>query len=124
MRKYVSDNKITDILFANNIFNAYSNKICKKYTRFLHQNGTILPSNSSVSTSSKSTTADPAKKQKGAHATPALNETLDAKKDSPKEQSSHHDANKKHDKQHDNQHVEKQKPESVPTESGDKQPAE
>ena len=39
-------------------------------------------------------------------------------------QSSHHDANKKHDKQHDNQHVEKQKPESVPTESGDKQQAE
>ena len=36
----------------------------------------------------------------------------------------HHDATKKHDKQHDNQHVEKQKPESVPTESGDKQPAE
>lgn len=124
MRKYVSDNKITDILFANNIFNAYSNKICKKYTRFLHQNGTILPSNNSVSTSSKSTTVDSAKKQKGTHATPALKETLDAKKDSPKEQSSHHDANKKHDKQHDNQHVEKQKPESVPTESGDKQPAE
>lgn len=63
-------------------------------------------------------------KQKGTHATPALKETLDAKKDSPKEQNSHHDANKKHDKQHDNQHVEKQKPESVPTESGDKQPAE
>lgn len=43
MRKYVADNKITDILFANNIFNAYSNKICKKYMRFLNQDGRSLP---------------------------------------------------------------------------------
>ena len=27
MKKYVEENKITDILFANNIFNAYSPKI-------------------------------------------------------------------------------------------------
>ncbi len=37
MVDYVRENKITDILFANNIFNAYSNKICRKYVRFLHQ---------------------------------------------------------------------------------------
>ena len=37
MVDYVRENKITDILFANNIFNAYSNKICRKYMRFLHQ---------------------------------------------------------------------------------------
>ena len=37
MKDYVRDNKITDILFANNIFNAYSNKICNKYVRFLNQ---------------------------------------------------------------------------------------
>ena len=37
MRGYVAENKITDILFANNIFNAYSNKICKKYVGFLNQ---------------------------------------------------------------------------------------
>lgn len=41
MRKYVADNGITDILFANNIFNAYSGRICNKYMRFLNQtNGT------------------------------------------------------------------------------------
>lgn len=37
MVKYVRDNKITDILFANNIFSAYSSKICTKYARFLTQ---------------------------------------------------------------------------------------
>lgn len=37
MVDYVRENKISDILFANNIFNAYSNKICRKYVRFLHQ---------------------------------------------------------------------------------------
>ena len=37
MKDYVRENKITDILFANNIFNAYSNKICNKYVRFLNQ---------------------------------------------------------------------------------------
>ena len=37
MKDYVRQNKITDILFANNIFNAYSNKICNKYVRFLNQ---------------------------------------------------------------------------------------
>jgi len=37
MRKYVTDNNITDILFANNIFNAYSSRICAKYMRFLNQ---------------------------------------------------------------------------------------
>ncbi|RRC99802.1 DHHW family protein [Prevotella sp. OH937_COT-195] len=37
MVKYVNDNKITDILFANNIFSAYSSKICNKYTHFLSQ---------------------------------------------------------------------------------------
>ena len=37
MKKFVHDNKITDILFANNIFNAYSPKIGKKYLKFLEQ---------------------------------------------------------------------------------------
>lgn len=37
MRDYVRDNKITDILFANNIFNAYSSKIARKYMSFLNQ---------------------------------------------------------------------------------------
>ncbi len=37
MTTYVRDNKITDILFANNIFSAYSSKICNKYISFLSQ---------------------------------------------------------------------------------------
>lgn len=51
MREYVRDNKITDILFANNIFNAYSNKICRKYVRFLNQHGGASSASSSVSKS-------------------------------------------------------------------------
>ena len=37
MEQYVKDNKITDILFANNIFSAYSNSITRRYTKFLTQ---------------------------------------------------------------------------------------
>ena len=37
MVKYVEDNHITDILFANNIFSAYSTATCNSYRRFLHQ---------------------------------------------------------------------------------------
>ncbi|MDO4980450.1 MAG: DHHW family protein [Prevotellaceae bacterium] len=37
MVNYVRENKITDILFANNIFSAYSPKICNKYSAFLTQ---------------------------------------------------------------------------------------
>lgn len=37
MVEYVMANKITDILFANNIFNAYNPKFCSRYTSFLTQ---------------------------------------------------------------------------------------
>ncbi len=37
MKEYVTENHITDILFANNIFNAYSPKIYKRYLAFLTQ---------------------------------------------------------------------------------------
>ena len=40
MVKYVQDNHITDILFANNIFSAYSTATCNSYRRFLHQQWT------------------------------------------------------------------------------------
>lgn len=43
MREYVTSNKITDILFANNIFNAYSGKICGRYMRFLTQADGTMP---------------------------------------------------------------------------------
>lgn len=41
MVQYVHDNKITDILFANNIFNAYSPRIAGAYIRFLDQSDGI-----------------------------------------------------------------------------------
>lgn len=37
MKSYVRENHITDILFANNIFNAYSPKIYKRYLTYLTQ---------------------------------------------------------------------------------------
>lgn len=37
MKQYVRDNHITDILFCNNIFNAYSPHICARYVKYLHQ---------------------------------------------------------------------------------------
>ncbi|MDO4161120.1 MAG: DHHW family protein [Prevotellaceae bacterium] len=37
MKNYVYANKITDILFANNIFKAYSSHIYRSYVRFLEQ---------------------------------------------------------------------------------------
>ncbi len=37
MLEYVKQNKITDILFANNIFSAYSNSIARRYSKFLTQ---------------------------------------------------------------------------------------
>lgn len=44
MVEYVRDNHITDILFANNIFNAYSSRTYDKYSRFLTQgNGVQHP---------------------------------------------------------------------------------
>lgn len=42
MKQYVRDNGITDILFCNNIFNAYSSHICARYVKYLNQaDGTV-----------------------------------------------------------------------------------
>ena len=45
IKKYVSENKITDILFANNIYNSYSPKYSKKYHNMLirDDNQVIIP---------------------------------------------------------------------------------
>jgi len=44
MMAYVEENHITDILFANNIFNAYSSHTYRNYARFLAQKaGTYSP---------------------------------------------------------------------------------
>ena len=37
MVEYVRENRITDILFANNIFSAYGKSTCNKYRRFIKQ---------------------------------------------------------------------------------------
>lgn len=42
--QYVGQNGITDILFANNIFNSYSSKYSKRYAAFLTQPDQTLPS--------------------------------------------------------------------------------
>lgn len=45
MTDYVNNHKITDILFANNIFSAYSPGVANKYVKFLTQkDGTTAPS--------------------------------------------------------------------------------
>ncbi len=44
MKQYVQQNGITDILFAHNIFNAYSPHVGKRYVKYLKQaNGTFAP---------------------------------------------------------------------------------
>lgn len=42
MVNYVRENKITDILFANNIFNVYSGTLCRKYVKYLTQTPGIM----------------------------------------------------------------------------------
>ena len=63
MQDYVRDNHITDILFANNIFKAYSSYTYRNYVRFLHQNGQLQ--NSKPATEGKAPAAD------STHKTPA-----------------------------------------------------
>ena len=44
MKQYVQQHGITDILFAHNIFNAYSPHVGKRYVKYLKQaNGTFAP---------------------------------------------------------------------------------
>ena len=75
MRRYVADNKITDILFANNIFNAYSNKICKKYMRFLNQNDHTLTAPTKQKTAPKTTEIDSSVKAVKAKVVPSFKST-------------------------------------------------
>lgn len=55
MKEYVRNNKITDILFANNIFNCYSSKISSKYTHFLSQKDGDFAARTSVPVKSSQT---------------------------------------------------------------------
>lgn len=61
MKKYVQENHITDILFANNIFNAYSPKIYKRYLTFLTQADNVIHSQSDVSTPKAKSSAESGK---------------------------------------------------------------
>lgn len=58
MKKYVQENHITDILFANNIFNAYSPKIYKRYLAFLTQSGSLVQASSHSSAPKKTPSAN------------------------------------------------------------------
>lgn len=49
VKAYVRDNHITDVLFACNIFNAYSGAMNRNCMRFLMQDGTITPPSSADS---------------------------------------------------------------------------
>ena len=112
MKKYVADNKITDILFANNIFNAYSNKICKKYMRFLNQSDhTIATSTSSdTATSASSSSSKSVKKNTGTvEGKPASSTGSETKTTESENTTGKHDENKK-------------KHEATPAETTDKQP--
>ena len=54
MKKYVRDNKITDIVFCVNVFNAYSSSAAKKITAFLNQgDGSMAAPSSENKTSSE-----------------------------------------------------------------------
>ena len=58
MVAYVRDNGITDILFANNIFKAYSSSTYGKYLKFLTQSGGISVKRDSVKVQPPVTTGD------------------------------------------------------------------
>jgi len=59
MVSYVRDNHITDILFANNIFNAASHNTYKKCVNFLTQNGSMDRPAATQPADSNSTSAPP-----------------------------------------------------------------
>lgn len=78
MRQYVADNNITDILFANNIYKAYSTASCHNYLRFLTQQGysyapkTVSKKNAGESTQTHKDDSSPAEQSNTeAPATPA-----------------------------------------------------
>lgn len=60
MRQYVADNHITDILFANNIFKAYSSHTYRNYMRFLSQDGSLQPAKATSAPSAVANSASSA----------------------------------------------------------------
>lgn len=87
MVDYVRENGITDILFANNIFKAYSSATYSKYVRFLTQtNGIQKPVRDSLKTTTPATQSDsPATTEAAAptaEPTTTVNETPKAVADS------------------------------------------
>lgn len=91
MKEYVAENHITDILFANNIFNAYSPKIYKRYLAFLTQ------PNSSPSAVAPQASSTVKKEKQGAHHGVEEKKTTPKaeSKTQPKESSVHEEAKEK-----------------------------
>lgn len=64
IKQYVADNHITDILFANNIYKAYSTASCHNYERFLTQQGYNFASKTATPKKSEKVNAAPAAEDK------------------------------------------------------------
>ena len=83
MKAYVNNNKITDILFACNIFNAYSGVVSRNCTRFLTQDGRIIVP--AEKTERNDVAADTLKKEKPVRDVPVKHEAvLTERKDTTK----------------------------------------
>ena len=83
MKAYVNNNKITDILFACNIFNAYSGVVSRNCTRFLTQDGRIIVP--AEKTERSDVAADTLKKEKPVRDVPVKHEAvLTERKDTTK----------------------------------------
>ena len=90
MKNYVTQNKITDILFANNIFKAYSPHIYKSYLRFLSQSGAVSPAKSSSTKSIPTTTSPTTVSAPTSPATSSASSTSDTQTSSSSSSSSKH----------------------------------
>lgn len=85
MKDYVAQNHITDVLFANNIFKAYSPHIYQAYLRFLNQRG-VAPTAPASSGEKARTTSSPSPQKQQAKTPPspsAVTPTEDKSQNSP-----------------------------------------
>lgn len=87
MVDYVRTNHITDILFANNIFKAYSSHTYGNYTRFLTQNGSMdRPAPKEENKDSMKTNANPVEQTTEQPAEQKVGQPAEQKTEQPAEQ--------------------------------------
>ena len=87
MVDYVRTNHITDILFANNIFKAYSSHTYGNYTRFLTQNDSMdKPAPKEENKDSMKTDADPVEQTTEQPAEQKVEQPVEQKVEQPAEQ--------------------------------------